>query len=147
MADIRVLIADDHPAVAESVRALLDGEFDVIGVVPDGEALVAAVRAQTPDVIVSDIAMPRRNGLEAAEEILRQNSRARIVLLTAYADPGLADVCLSTGILGYVLKSRAADELPQAIREAFADRRYVSTAMPGRGRCLVSTGSSGRRAA
>lgn len=74
----RVLLADDHPAVAKELCALLQTEFDVIATVGDGEALLAAAHALAPDVIVTDIAMPALDGIAAASEILRRNPAARI---------------------------------------------------------------------
>src|SRR3954470_224757 len=82
MASVRVLIADDHPATAQSLRDLLAEDFDVVGVVGDGEALVAAAAELAPDVIVTDISMPRCSGIQATAQIRRQNPDARIVLVT-----------------------------------------------------------------
>ena len=80
----RVLLADDHPAVAKELCALLQTEFDVIATVGDGEALLAAAHALAPDVIVTDIAMPALDGIAAASEILRRNPAARIVFVTIH---------------------------------------------------------------
>src|SRR4051812_26426904 len=74
----RVLLAEDHHAVAEQLRGLLQTEFDVVAVVADGRALLDAFETLRPDVIVSDVAMPELDGLAAATQILRQDHAARI---------------------------------------------------------------------
>jgi DNA-binding NarL/FixJ family response regulator len=122
----RVLLADDHPAVAEDLRAVLDAEFDVIATVGDGYGLVAAADTLTPDVIVTDIAMPGLDGIAAAGEILQRNPRARIVFVTVHNDAELVEKAFATGVLGYVLKLTAGDELVPATHAALRGERYVS---------------------
>jgi DNA-binding NarL/FixJ family response regulator len=122
----RVLLADDHPAVAEDLRAVLQPEFDVIATVGDGYGLVAAAGTLTPDVIVTDIAMPGLDGMAAAGEILQRNPRARIVFVTVYNDAEMVQKALATGVLGYVLKLTAGDELVPATHAALRGERYVS---------------------
>jgi DNA-binding NarL/FixJ family response regulator len=122
----RVLLAEDHPAVAEDLRALLTSEFDVIATVGDGDGLVAAADTLTPDVIVTDIAMPGLDGMAAAGEILQRNPRARIVFVTVHNDAEMVQKALATGVLGYVLKLTAGDELVPATHAALRGERYVS---------------------
>jgi DNA-binding NarL/FixJ family response regulator len=122
----RVLLAEDHPAVAEDLRALLTSEFDVIATVGDGDGLVAAADMLTPDVIVTDIAMPGLDGMAAAGEILQRNPRARIVFVTVHNDAEMVQKALATGVLGYVLKLTAGDELVPATHAALRGERYVS---------------------
>jgi DNA-binding NarL/FixJ family response regulator len=122
----RVLLADDHPAVAEDLRAVLEPEFDVIATVGDGYGLVAAADTLTPDVIVTDIAMPGLDGMAAAGEILLRNPRARIVFVTVHNDAEMVQKALATGVLGYVLKLTAGDELVPATHAALRGERYVS---------------------
>jgi DNA-binding NarL/FixJ family response regulator len=122
----RVLLADDHPAVAEDLRTVLEAEFDVIATVGDGYGLVAAAETLTPDVIVTDIAMPGLDGIAAAGEILRRNPRARIVFVTVHNDSEIVQKALVTGALGYVLKLTAGDELVPATHAALRGERYVS---------------------
>jgi DNA-binding NarL/FixJ family response regulator len=122
----RVLLADDHPAVAKDLRALLGSEFDVVATVDDGYGLVASAETLTPDVIVTDIAMPGLDGMAAAGEILRRNPRARIVFVTIHNDSEIVQKALTTGVLGYVLKLTAGDELVPATHAALRGERYVS---------------------
>jgi DNA-binding NarL/FixJ family response regulator len=122
----RVLLADDHPAVAEDLRALLEPEFDVIATVGDGYELVAAAETHIPDVIVTDITMPGLDGMAAAGEILQRNPCARIVFVTVHNDAEIVQKALTTGVLGYVIKLSAGDELVPATQAAMRGERYVS---------------------
>src|SRR5215475_3295353 len=106
---VRILLAEDHLAVAEGLRAILEPEFDVIATVGDGHALVTAAATLTPDVIVTDITMPGLDGIAAAGEILRRHPRARIVFVTVHNDAELVQKGLATGALGYVLKLTAGE--------------------------------------
>ena len=129
---VRVLVADDHPTVAEGLRAVLESEFDVIATVGDGNALVAAATTLTPDVIVTDITMPGLDGIAAASEILRRHPRARIVFVTIHNDAELVQKGLATGALGYVLKLNAGEELVPAIHAALRGEQHVSPRIGGR---------------
>ena len=122
----QILLADDHPVVAEDLRTVLEAEFDVIATVGDGYELVAAAETLTPDVIVTDIGMPGLDGIAAAGEILRRNPSARIVFVTVHNDSEIVQKALATGVLGYVLKLTAGDELVPATHAALRGERYVS---------------------
>ena len=110
----------------DDIRGLLEPEFDVVGAVGDGQALISAVDTFKPDVIVTDISMPRLNGIEAARLIIQKNPASRIVLLTVHNDSALLERGFSAGALGYVLKLTAEDELSQAIHSALEDKRFIS---------------------
>ena len=105
---------------------LLEPEFEVIGKVRDGEALFEEAMRLKPDVIVSDISMPVLNGIEAAERLKESGCNSRIVFLTVHSDPDFVRRCLSAGAFGYVAKSRIANDLALAIREALAGNIFVS---------------------
>ena len=122
----RVLLADDHPAVAKELCALLQPEFDVIATVGDGDALLAAAYALAPDVIVSDIAMPGLDGIAAVSEILRRNPAARIVFVTVHDEAEMIKKSLAIGVMGYVLKVTAGEELVPAIHAALRGERHIS---------------------
>ena len=123
---IRVLIADDHEEILDDICGLLEPEFDVVGAVGDGQSLLSAADAFQPDVIVTDISMPRLNGIEAARQIIQKNPASRIILLTAHNDSALLEQGFSAGALGYVLKLKADEELSMAIRSALEDKRFIS---------------------
>ncbi|MFQ5656399.1 MAG: response regulator [Candidatus Methylomirabilales bacterium] len=122
----RVLLADDHTIVAEGLRSLLEPEFELVGTVQDGRALVAATEKLSPDVIVVDISMPLLNGIEAASRLKKAGSPAKIIFLTMHPDPTYAIRALDAGASAYVLKHSAASELVKAIREALKGRVYVT---------------------
>ena len=125
-----ILLADDHAIMIDGLRRILDGpEFEVVGVVADGRALLEAAARLKPEVIVADISMPLLNGIDAAREILKQNGRRKIVFLTMHPEIPYATAALAAGASGYVVKSSAGDELVTAIREALQGRIYVSRAI------------------
>ncbi len=122
----RVLLADDHKIVVEGLRSLLEAEFELVGTVEDGWAMVAAAAELRPDVIVADISMPLLNGIEAARQIKKADSGAKIVFLTMHPDVTYATRAFEAGASGYVLKHSASSELVTAIREALKGRTYVT---------------------
>jgi DNA-binding NarL/FixJ family response regulator len=108
------------------IRELLEPEFDVVDAVRDGQSLISAADTFQPDVIVTDISMPRMNGIEAARLIIQKNPASRIILLTVYNDSALLEQGFSAGALGYVLKLKADEELSLAIYRALDNHRFVS---------------------
>jgi len=103
----------------------LEPTYDVVGCVEDGESLVEAAGNLHPDVIVTDISMPKLDGIEAADR-LRESGSSKIVFLTVHADPDFAQAALKTGALAYVSKLRINTDLLIAIREALAGHIFVS---------------------
>ncbi|HTN70929.1 MAG TPA: response regulator transcription factor [Methylomirabilota bacterium] len=130
----RVILADDHPEVVQDLRALVEPEFEVVAIVGDGNALVAAVETLAPDVIVTDIAMPGLNGIAAATQILRRNPAARIVFVTVHKEPEMVQKGLATGALGYVLKLSAGEDLVPAIHAALRGEHHFSPNVGARSR-------------
>ncbi len=122
----RVLIADDHSIVAEGLRSLLERNYDVIGMVQDGQALLSEASRLKPDVIVLDIAMPLLNGLDAGERLRACLPAAKLVFLTMKDDPNLAAAALRLGAVAYVLKHTGASELLKAVSEVLQGRSYVT---------------------
>jgi DNA-binding NarL/FixJ family response regulator len=128
----KVLIADDHRIVADGLRSLLAAEFDLAGVVEDGQALVEAAQRLRPDVIVADISMPVLNGIEALEELKRDGVNVPVVFLTMHMDVSYARRALEAGAAGYILKHSAATELVQGLRAALDGGTFVSPALAGK---------------
>jgi len=127
----RVLLADDHTIVAEGLASLLSEDCDLVGSVRDGAALLEAAREVQPDVIVTDISMPRLNGLDALRALRRQGVTAKVIMLTMHADSQLALEALASGAAGYLLKHCAGDELITAVREVMRGRTYISPSLAG----------------
>lgn len=127
----RVLLADDHRMVAEGLKSLLSAEFELVGVVEDGRALVEAAQKLRPDVIVADITMPHLNGIDALVRLKHGDKHVRVVFLTMHPEVAYARRALEAGASGYVLKHSAPAELTAAIRAALEGRTYVSPAVAG----------------
>jgi len=125
----KVLLADDHTLLLEAFKGLLEPEYDVVGAVADGRALLEAARTLKPDVIVLDIAMPLLNGLEAARQLRGTLPQAKLIFLTMSPDPDMANEALRVGASAYLLKTSAASELTTAIRKALHGLKYVTPAM------------------
>ncbi len=126
----RVLLADDHEAMLDRVKRLLEKEFQVVGTVLDGQAALEAVAELRPDVLILDISMPVLSGMQTAVRLKQEKSEVRIVFLTVHEDPDFAREALATGALGYVAKPRLATDLPLAIKEVLAGRSFVSPSIP-----------------
>ncbi len=122
----RIVIADDHLRMLQKVTQLLEPEFDVVGTVSDGQALLSAVAELQPDVVILDITMPGINGIEAARQLRQAGSPAKIIFLTIHEDPDFLTEALATGALGYVVKARMATDLIPAVHEALTNRSFVS---------------------
>jgi len=118
---IRVLIADDHHVVRGGLRALLETEEDIIvvGEASDGVEAVLKTRSLNPDVVLLDLVMPRKNGIEAIQDIKHENPEARILVLTSFSDDDKVFAAIKAGALGYLLKDSSTQELIQAIRDVY----------------------------
>jgi len=123
-----IVLAEDHPHVAEQLRRLLSTCFDVLAVVGHGEALVKAAVRLKPDVVVTDISMPGLDGIQAAQELLLQQPSVSVVFVTVHDDRALARKALGIG-LGYVLKAAAGEDLIDAVNAACEARPFVSPSL------------------
>jgi|SRR5580704_3080889 DNA-binding NarL/FixJ family response regulator len=122
----RILIADDHTLVADLCRQLLETEFEVVGTVNNGRALVRAATELKPDVIVVDVAMPILNGLDAGQQVKETCPAVKLVFLTMNSDIELAAEAFRRGASGYLLKTCAASEMVTAVHEVLRGRSYMS---------------------
>jgi DNA-binding NarL/FixJ family response regulator len=127
----RLLLADDHRIVLEGLRGILEPEFEIVGAVEDGRALVAEAQRLKPDVVVADISMPGLNGMDAARQIKRMNAHIKIVFLTMHSEANYAAGGFDAGASGFVLKHSAPQELITAIHEALQGRTYVTPLIAG----------------
>jgi DNA-binding NarL/FixJ family response regulator len=123
-----IILADDHPHVAEQIRHLLDDAFEVVAVVGHGEALVKAAARLRPDVVVTDISMPGMDGMQAARAMLDRRPGLCVVFVTVHDDPALARKAMAIG-RGYVLKASAGEELVDAVNVVLGGGRFVSAAL------------------
>jgi DNA-binding NarL/FixJ family response regulator len=125
----RILLADDHPILADSLRMVLSQHYDVVGSVGDGHALLKAAEELEPDIIVSDIAMPGLNGLDAATRLRQKLPRVRILFLTMTLDQDVAAEAIRRGADAYVVKSASVAELFEAIGQVLDGRPYITPAI------------------
>ena len=125
-----LVLADDHPMIREHIRDLLasEPEIRVTGEVSDGLALLQMVEftRDCPDIIILDITMPRMHGIEAARRIKAQHPEIKIIVLTIHKEREYLEEAVSAGAEGYVLKDVMDFELPVAISDVLAGRRFVS---------------------
>ena len=122
----KIIIADDHPLVAEACKKLLEAECDVVATVGDGRALVRVASSVKPQLIVIDVAMPLLNGLDAGQQIKQMLPSVKLVFLTMSQDADMAAEAFRRGASAYLLKTCAASELTVAVREALKGRSYLS---------------------
>lgn len=132
MSAIRILIADDHALVRESIRAILanEGDMEIVATAGNGDEAVQLALSYHPDVVVMDISMPSMDGLHATELIHQASENTNIVILSMHVNAALVQQAFRMGARGYVLKRRATDELPLAIRTAVQGQTFLSPAIP-----------------
>src|SRR5215831_4808042 len=111
----RVLLADDHRMVAEGLKALLADEFELVGVVEDGRAMISAAERLRPEVIVADITMPLLNGIDALVRLRKSHPEIKVVFLTMHQNAAYARRALEAGASAFVVKNSAPEELVLAI--------------------------------
>jgi DNA-binding NarL/FixJ family response regulator len=127
---MRILLADDHRIVREGVRALLErAGLDVVGEAEDGRSAIQLAYIHQPDVAVLDLVMPDVSGIDCAREILARLPKTGIVLLTVFPDEYQVVAAMHAGVRGYVVKTQAATELVEAIRQVRAGAIYMGTKM------------------
>ena len=123
---LRVMLADDHTILVEAFLKLLEPNFQVVGAVSDGRALLETAQELNPDVIVADIGMPLMNGLEAGRRLKQLMPSVKLIFLTMNEDPALAAEAMRAGASGYLLKSSAATELIRALQLAAKGKTYIT---------------------
>lgn len=138
----RILIADDHPLVVESIRQLLEPTFSVVGTVGTGEDLLAAAKTLRPEVVLLDVNMPGMSGFEAARQLHLKLPQVKIVFLTMLAEAIAVSEGFRSGASGYVLKQSASDELYAAVQSVLANRRFLSSGINAEVREAIECGWS-----
>ena len=122
----RLLIADDHVLLAEACKSLLEPEFEVVGIVANGRALLDAASELNPHIVILDISMPQLNGLDAGQQLKQTMPTVKLVYLTMSVEAEVAAEAFRRGASGYVLKTSGAEELITAIRHVLKGESYLS---------------------
>ena len=121
-----LILADDNPAMLERARGIVTPEFEILGTAADGQAALDLIERLEPELAVLDISMPVFGGLAVAATLAERGPIPRIVFLTVLKGPAYISRALSTGALGYVIKSRMDQDLCLAVRKALEGRSFVS---------------------
>ena len=123
----RVVVADDHTAVRHAIEEVLSSSFDVVAAVPDGRQAVEAAQQLNPDVVVLDITMPRLDGFGAVHELVGQGTGAKLLFLSVHDGDEYVAAAVDAGVQGYVVKSRLATDLEDAVRHVLEGRLWLPT--------------------
>jgi len=123
---VRILVADDHRAMLETLVGMLSSDFDIVAAVGDGLAAVTQAEHLEPDLLVLDIAMPGLNGIAAAAQLKRRGSTAKVVFVTNMRDREFIQESLTLGQVGFVIKDRLVADLLPAVRDVLAGKSFVS---------------------
>src|SRR5579859_714082 len=128
---LKVLIADDHAVVRQGLRRILTEipELNVVGEAQDGQSALNLVRAEPWDVLVLDMSMPGRSGLDILKDVRRERPETRVLVLSMHPEDQFAVRMLKAGASGYLTKETATDELVKAVRKVLTGGRYISAAL------------------
>ena len=126
MARVKILLADDHTLFCDLLRELLQPEYEVVGIVSDGRALLKAAEALRPDVVLLDIGMPSLNGLDAGRRLKEADPKVKLIYLTMNNNVEYAREALQAGASAFVLKNSETSHLLEAIRRALRGVSYVA---------------------
>lgn len=122
-----VVLCDDHEIVREAIKARTARyrSIKIVGEAGDGEQVIKVVKRLRPDVVIIDVELPERDGIEATKVIREQFPGTKVVIFTAHAQPDLLALAMKAGATGYVLKSSAAEEIANAVEAVVAGKRYI----------------------
>ena len=124
---LRVIVADDNPAVLRQLVGLLGAEFDVVATAENGQAALEHIRQYRPDIVVLDLQMPLLNGIEVTRKLKAIAPAAAVVICSVETDPEVVQACQQAGALGYVVKMFAARDLAAAVRAVARGESFLST--------------------
>ena len=130
---LRILIADDHPIFRRGLCDVIEtaAGLQLVGQAGDGEAALQLVGELHPDIVIFDVHMPKLTGLQAARKLIEKKSATRIILLTMHEDEDLLNEALQLGVLAYVLKENAVEDLLQAVRAVADGKTFISATLTG----------------
>ncbi|MGC2193734.1 MAG: response regulator transcription factor [Terriglobales bacterium] len=128
---LRILVADDHGIVRKGICLQLQqhAQFQVVGEAGDGREAVRLAESLKPDIVIMDIAMPNLNGIDATAQIVRNNPRISVILLSMHSDDSYLSRALNAGARGYLVKETADADLPRALEAAAQGKPFFSPAI------------------
>ena len=125
----RILLADDNTEILDHISEMLRADHEIIGRVVDGNLVCEEVKNLRPDLIILDISMGERSGIEIAKRLREQGYPGEIVFLTVHEDPDFVAAAIGAGGRGYVIKSRMNGDLGLAVRAVLSHRIFISSAL------------------
>lgn len=128
-----LLLAEDHEMVAQGFETMLSAQYEIVGIVADGAQIIASVEQHRPDLLLLDLTMPNRSGLEVLADLRAIHSGVRVLVVTMHADHVMMEAAMGLGAAGFIPKDASSEELRTAIEEVLAGRRYVSPRVPKHG--------------
>lgn len=123
---VRVILAEDHELVGQSLAAMLRPTYDVQAIVPDGNEVIDTVRRYLPDLLLLDLTLPGRPGLDLLPDLIREFPKLRILVVTMHASPVYLELAMSLGAHGFVPKNANVREFRRAIRQVLRGNQYLS---------------------
>jgi DNA-binding NarL/FixJ family response regulator len=126
LSSVRILVADDNPAILDHASDMLQVDYEIIGKVADGNSVCTEVGKLKPDLVVLDISMGERSGIEIARQLREQGYVGEIVFLTVHEDPEFVSAAIGAGGRGYVIKPRMNGDLGLAVKAALSHRIFIS---------------------
>lgn len=126
----RLVLGDDHHLMVEALRTALAVKYDVLAVAYTADEILAAVEAHRPDLLLLDLSLPGRNGLELIPELIERSPATRIIVVTMHLDRVIAESSLRKGAQGFVPKDAGLEELDRAIQSVLCGESYISTRVP-----------------
>ena len=140
----RVVLCDDHEIVREAIKARManSSTVEIVGEAGNGRDVVDVVKELEPDVLIIDVELPKRDGIEATKEVLRARPRTKVIIFTAHAQPDLLALALRAGASGYVLKSAPSEAFR---RERMGCRSQEDSSLPDCWNSGIPAGQFGRR--
>ncbi|MEF2246710.1 MULTISPECIES: response regulator transcription factor [unclassified Paenibacillus] len=125
---IRIILAEDQKLLRGALATLLslEDDIEVVGQAENGEEVISLIQQHKPDIVVMDIEMPLKTGLDIAEVLQKNKSDCRVIILTTFARPGYFQRAMQAGVYGYLLKDTGSDELSDAIRRVYDGKRVIN---------------------
>jgi len=130
---IKVLIVDDHPLFRQGLRQVVeaDSRFDLVAEAGDGETALRSIQDKSPDVAVLDVDLPHLSGLEVARALQGRGLPTRVIILTMYKEEEIFNRALDFGVMGFVLKENAVEDILNSVVAVAAGKHYLSSTISG----------------